>query len=253
MHKLITLIAFLGLVGTANAQVMGTSDSALRGRATGPSTLEFLSKPVPEVAFEEAPLESVMNWLAELSDMNVRVRWEQLESLGIDRDKPITIQVRNVRLSQVLWMIMNAAGGVDVKLAYRASGNILTLSTDEDLGKEMVTETYDVSDLLLRVPNFYGAPSLDLQQNTQQGQGGGGGGQSIFSGSGGNQDDNQQQEGEDEASMQELIDLIQQTVEPNTWFANGGLGTIHPFQGSIVVRNNLLVHQKLGGYVRESD
>ena len=37
----------------------------------------------------------------------------------------------------LLWMIMNAAGGSDVKLAYRASNNLLILSTADDLGTEI--------------------------------------------------------------------------------------------------------------------
>ena len=34
---------------------------------------------------------------------------------------------------------------------------------------------------------------------------------------------------------------------------NGGTGTIQAFRNLLVVRNNLLVHQSLGGYVEEND
>ena len=233
----------------------GTSVRAVRARI--PQTLKNLSERIEEVSFQDAPLDQVMNWLSGLTPMNVVVRWQVLEDAGIERDKPITMQVHELRLSQVLWMILDEAGGTDITLAYRASGNLLIISTAEDLGKEMVVKVYDVSDLLVKAQDFYGAPHMDLS-NTQNNQGGQGGGGSIFSnsGGGGSNVDDQQQQGrngeQDNSDIQELINLIVQTVEPDSWADNGGTGTIQPFRNLLVVRNNLLVHQQLGGYVQES-
>jgi hypothetical protein len=181
-----------------------------------------------------------------------------LEDAGIERDKPITMNFRGLRLSQVLWMIMKEAGGTDLPLAYRASGRILTISTEEDLGKEMVIRVYDVSDLLVRAQRFRSAPQLDLAQAGQQS--GQGGNQNIFGGSGGGGTRNDDEDnrgtgnrGEDDTDINELINLIVQTVEPDSWTDNGGLGTIQAFRNLLVVRNNILVHQALGGYVEEAD
>ncbi len=244
---------------TAVGQIVGGDDSGpIRSRV--PATLKYLNERIPEVDFEEAELDQVMDWIGTLTDMNVVVRWQILEDAGIERDKPITMQVRNLRLSQVLWMIMDEAGGPDLKLAYRASGELLIISTAEDLGREMVIRVYDVSDLLVRAPHFRGAPHMDLQNTQNVGAGGSGGGQSIFGGSGGggsgrddDDDDRRGERGEDNADIQELINLIIQTVEPDSWAENGGLGTIQAFRNLLVVRNNILVHQALGGYVEEND
>ena len=244
-------------IATAVAQNPPSDQTNPAAQARIPSTLKYLNERIPEVAFEEAPLDQVMDWMGSLTPMQVVVRWQTLEDAGIERDKPITMNVRGLRLSQVLWMIMKEAGGSDLNLAYRASGRLLTISTEEDLGKEMVVRVYDVSDLLVRAQRFTSAPQLDLQQAGQQ-SGSGGGGQNIFGGnSGGSQqdDDNRQggRNGEDNADINELIDLIVQTVEPDSWTANGGPGTIQAFRNLLVVRNNILVHQSLGGYVRETD
>lgn len=215
------------------------------------STLDLLNERIPEVSFQDAPFDQVMDWVASFTSANVVVRWQALELLGIERDKPITIRVRNLRLSQVLWMIMNEAGGTDVKLAYRASGDVLVLSTAEDLGQEMLVKVYDVSDLLVRVPRFTNAPRIDLSQQVSVG---GAGGQSIFGGQGGGQDEDDDERGDDalDEEAQRMIDLIVQTVEPNTWLQNGGLGTIQSFGRQLVVRNNILVHQMLGGPVEQN-
>ncbi len=254
----------IGLIGAiaASAVAQLTPRTSLRAaRSRVPATLKYLNERIEEVSFEEAPLDQVMSWLGSITPMNVVVRWQVLEDAGVERDKPVTMKVHGLRLSQVLWMILDEAGGPDLKLAYRASGNLLIISTEEDLGKEMVVRVYDVSDLLVRAQDFYGAPHMNLSQsnNNLGGQGSGG---SIFSNSGGgggsNYDDQPQggrgQQGEDNADIQELIDLIVQTVEPDSWAVNGnGEGTIQPFRNLLVVRNNLLVHQQLGGYVEEQD
>jgi hypothetical protein len=206
---------------------------------------------VPEVSFQEAPFDQVIEWLQDYTKLNISVRWTVLETLGLERDKPISINARNLRVSQVLWMVMNEAAGAEVVLAYRASGNLLILSSAEDLGQEMITRVYDFTDLLFRVKRFTNSPRIDLTQ--QSSGGGGGGGQSVFGGEGGGEDDEEEDEdgeGED-PQMTELVELITSTIEPDSWQVNGGRGTIVSFRRQIVVRNNLLVHQAIGGPISE--
>jgi hypothetical protein len=225
-----------------------------------PQTLRILNQRLPEVAFRDTPFDQVMEFIGELTKVNVVVRWQTLEDAGVKRDTPISLQARNLRLSQVLWLIMNEAGGSDLKLAYRMSGNLLVLSTEADLDKEMVTKVYDVSDLLIRVRNVGRSGGFDVGQAMQQtGQQGGGGSSGLF----GQQNANQQQQGGNEygqnagaggaPEMKELVDLIQDTIEPDTWVTKGGNGTIHAFRGLLVIHNTILVHQRLGGYVTENE
>jgi len=43
-----------------------------------------------------------------------------------------------------------------------------------------------------------------------------------------------------------LITLIRDVSSPDTWRENGGSnGSISPFQNTIIVRNTILVHQRL--------
>ena len=136
-------VVCLVVASAAMAQVGTQSETPPPGRTA--STLDLLNQRLPEVMFEELPLEQVMEFIADFTQMNVVVRWEILEDAGIERDKAITIKVRNVHLRQVLWLIMNEAGGTDLKLAYRASGNMLVLSTEEDLGP-LLNQPSDVTE-----------------------------------------------------------------------------------------------------------
>ncbi len=241
---------------------------SLPAQAQNASTLRLLEQRIPEATFVDTPLEQVIDWIADFTRLNVVVRWQILEDSGLPRDKPITLKAKNLRLSQVLWMIMNESGGADLKLAYRASGKLLVLSTDQDLNREMITKVYDVSDLLVRIPRFSGRATLDPSQALQQagqgggvglqggaggGGGGGGGGGQIFQG--GQQDD----EGDNETEgtdVQRLVDLITQTIEPDSWNTSatgGGGGSISVFRNVLIIRNTVLAHQKIGGYISEGD
>ena len=256
MRKLICIGA-IGLIAASAAVAQTRSGTGGVKRAR--STLALLNSRVPEVSFEEQPLEDVMNWIGDMTGVNVVVRWETLEDNGIERDKPISVRVRNLPLSQVLWFVMNAAGGSDIKLAYRATADLIVLSLDEDLGKDMIVKVYDVSDMLVRVPRFTNAAKLNpaealnqVGQNAGRGGGGGGGGRG-----GGSQlfdDDEDEEDDEDDdgaGDMQRLIQVIVDTVEPDTWNVNGGTGSVTPLRGQIIVRNSILVHQLLGGYLDE--
>jgi hypothetical protein len=216
--------------------------------------MQILNQVMPEVAFQEQPFDSVIAWLSDFTRMNINVRWQILQDAGVRRDQPITIQARNLRLNQVLWLIVSEAGGSDLKLAYRATGNLLVLSTADDLNKEMVTKVYDIADLLVNVPRASRQAVFNVSQGMGQGgggTGGGGGGGGMFQQ--GNQNNTQDDRQGNATQLQELLTLIQDTVEPDTWRQNGGSGSIIAFQNTLIVRNTILVHQRLGGYVTEEE
>jgi hypothetical protein len=240
------------LAATAAAQTPARDRQSTAAKPRVSNAIQLLNQRIPEVAFDGVPFEQVMDWVGEITGANVMVRWQTLTNAGLERDKPITIKVKNLRLSQVLWMIMNEAAGSDLKLAYRASGSLLILSTADDLGKEMVLKVYDVSDLLITAPRFTNAARMDPSQamNQNQGMGGGGGGSQLFQGNQGYEQNQQQQA--TGADIQALVTLITDTVEPDTWVAGGGTGQIYAFRNLLVVYNNLLVHQRIGGYVTEA-
>lgn len=252
-RRLIAVCVITLFVATALGQARAPDRGVSSPQPRSSNTIRLLNHRVPEVGFDEVPFEQVMDWVAELTGANVVVRWQVLEDAGIERDKPITIKLKNLRLSQVLWMIMNEAAGSDLKLAYRASGSLLILSTEEDLSQEMVLKVYDVGDLLTSPRYFTNAAQLDPGQAlNQQGQGGGGsgGGTQLFQS---NQNQNENNERQDQGGgIEELITLITDTVEPDSWVDNGGTGQIYAFRNNLVVYASLLVHQRIGGHVREA-
>jgi hypothetical protein len=254
----------------AKPQVDGGDQAHRTAEPKRRSAPALLKSRIALIEFEEAPLNQVLTELGRTLDTNVVVRWSRLTEAGVQRDTPITVRVRNLRVEQVLWLIMNEAGAGSVKLAYRADDDVLLISTADDLGPEMILRVYPVHDLIQRrLQNpllFVGrehvfpvATGVAVAQGavaqtvvTQsissgtlisggRGPGGLGLGDDVV------QDEGPEYEGGD--LMQELINVITATIEPESWEVNGGRGTIVPFRGMLVVRNSLDVHQKLGGPV----
>lgn len=125
---------------------------------------QILNGRVPEVNFEEAPLEEVMEWVEKYTGAMVYVRWPVLEEVGIECDTPITVKARNRKLSLILWVILNEAKGTSgVTLAYEASAELFLFSTHEDLSGEMMVRIYDVRDITVDVPEFVGPPAPSAQ------------------------------------------------------------------------------------------
>ncbi|TWT43813.1 hypothetical protein RAS1_02130 [Phycisphaerae bacterium RAS1] len=254
----VLLIALLHLAVPAAALAQSPLRSPLRPpTARVPETRALLNQKMIDVSFGDASLEAAIDWLRSATGADFVVRWQPLEDAGVRRDTAVSLNVRNLPLSQVLWLLLTEAGGPDVRLAYRASGRLILISTEEDLDREMVTRVYDVSDLLFAAPRFRNAAQIDptqaLQAATQSGQsrpgssGGSSSGGAIFNAGRG------AEEGDDAArdDRAELVALIRQVIEPESWADGnaGGRGTIVAFRDALVIRSTLRVHQQIGGFL----
>jgi len=249
MKGYLTIICVLGVVTSAALGQVGTDrpqPSAMRARV--PATLQLLNKPVPEVSFDAVPLQQVLDWLEEFTGATVDVQWEILRDAGVNPDDLISVKVKNMRVRDVLWLILKDAAGPDLRLAYRARGNQITISTEEDLSKAMVIRIYDIRALLIGVARFE-APEMDPAQAMQTG--GQGSGNQLFQSRGSSTRQQQVTEGEG-PELQKLLEVIR-SIEPDTWEEKGGEGTIIAFNGMLIVRNTPLVHQQIGGYIVEEE
>lgn len=223
---------------------------------------EILNTRIPVVHFDHAPLESVMDWVQETSGLLVYVRYPALEKFGITRETPITVKARDQKLSRILWIVMNeAAGETGVTLAYQASSDLLLLSTHADLGRKMITRTYDIQAVSQDVPYFWYDPSdpdgLGAEgvvfrtkvERVPSPQADSPGHEVSETGPQPPQriittEAVMARESAHERAL-EFAELILNTIEPKTWEINGfgGEGTIFPYKGRLIIRNNLYVHK----------
>ena len=108
--------------------------------------LAQLDRKVPEVNFDGAGLTDVIDFLRDLSGANIVVEWGHLSNAGIDRNAPVTLRVRNVKLSRALDLILSSAAA-GVQVGYTVDGNIVRISTLEHLDRITDVRAYDVRDI----------------------------------------------------------------------------------------------------------
>lgn len=208
------------------------------GGATGADSeiMRKLGEPLGEIRFDSQPFASVIDFLQDLTKVNMVVDWDNLTENGISRDKEVSLNVKGLSFRTVLTELLSQVGG-DTRLAYEVGDNLLRIATKDKLDKNKQVLVYDIRDLLINVPRFSAQSGLNATQVAQGGQGGGGG--NIFQG-GNNDDDNLDDENQDQGAgiVGQILDIIRQTVEPDSWReTGGGDASLRELNGQMIVFN----------------
>jgi hypothetical protein len=177
--------------------------------------LEALQKPIP-IDFDKVRLEEVIDYLEKATGLSILLDKKALEDAGASYDSPITIHARQVSLRTVLRKVLG-----DVNLTYVVKDETIEVVTQAQAKEMLVARTYPIGDIAGLV-DFRLGPVLGQIQALQ--------------------------------NVRQIIDLIQSTIEPSTWEANGhgGLGTIvfYPPTMSLIVKQTAEVHLTLSGALR---
>lgn len=212
-----------------------------------------LRQPVP-VNFEANKLSNVIDYLRNTTGVNFFVNWPALETAGVEKDLPITLQLNNIPAEQALRLVLSQASQVNEfePVGYSIIEGIVTISTERDLTKTTDTRVYDIRDLLVQVPNFSNAPEFDLNEslsNTNSGgsnQGGGGSGQgtSLF---GDDEDETDLEEPTRAELIEQITTLIQDTVgRQEDWAALGGnVSSVRELNGNLIIKTTPANHREI--------
>lgn len=219
-----------------------------------------LDEVLPDVRFVESPLEQIVDWLSDYTKINFSVDWTDLEDNQIRRDTQVTVQLTNVPLRVVLRDVLDKVGG-ETKLDYTVDEGVLRVATKEKLSQNMNASIYDIRDLLAEIPNAWRQSGFNVTQGLGQGTaGGGGGGGGMFSQGQQQQQQQGQQQGQQnqagyvDPKAQALIDVIQQSIEPESWRDRGaGNGTITPLNegAQLVIYNTSDTHRQIRGFLKD--
>jgi len=258
-----------------------------QGRRLSERELEIRSKlrtPV-QLQFDNAPLSKVIDTLGQLAGINIHLDPQGLAEEGVSTDTPINnLDLRSeIKLESALNLILHP-----LRLTYVIKDEVLKITSEQARKGEVYQVVYPVADLVIPIPNFvphgglgldgayrsamanvnYGAagpfasstasplavvasrdgrpstgmidPSVMAQLSTNN-RG------SVpstlpISNSPGNLG------GGAQADFDSLIDLIESTIQPDTWQDTGaGQGSIAPFEInlSLVVSNTQEVHEQI--------
>ncbi|MBI1368087.1 MAG: hypothetical protein GC162_05475 [Planctomycetes bacterium] len=229
-------------------QLTATRQAAL-GSAGGESeanrrVMEKLKQSIP-VTFDGNRLENVVEYLRNVTGVNFFVNWRALEGAGIEPGTTVTLNLASVPADKALRLILDQVGGDLVPLGFTIDEGVVTISTVENLGKNTTIRTYDIRDLVVQAPSFDQAPDFDLTSitNSSGGGSGGGGGQSgdLFSDT-----QSDRQTGTRNELIQQISQLIRDTVDPDGWRQSGGLvSSMSELNGSLIVNTTSENHRAI--------
>lgn len=198
--------------------------------------------------FLESPLRRVAEYLQRESSVLIAVDAES--TIGSD---PISLKAEDMSVRAVLDYI-----ALTTDLDWVVEEGVIFISTDDAImQRRVVSGTYNLRGLMVHVPDYSGAPSMDLDEtlsNTNSGGstaggGGGGGGGGLF-GSDNNQELRNTVSGE--AFMQMIVELIQDsTGAPDLWLDE--IFTARSVQGMLIVRATPEVHEQINTMLAQLD
>ena len=232
------------------------------------------------------PLAAVLDSLAKQAEVPIHLDMVGMESEGVRSDTPVTISLeQKITLKSALKLLLEP-----LHLDYCVKDEVLKVTSPRLMKGQLFSVSYQVADLVIPIPNFVSddtgldgainggysrlstlsnlsvqtgpAPGAVARAGTdtpldgnslaqipgvggnapQVGSSGGvpllGGGSAV---------------GGAQADFQSLIDLIQNTVAPQTWNTVGGQGAIQPFPTnlSIVVSQTQEVHDEIADLLQQ--
>lgn len=238
-----------------------------------------------DVQFESTPLDEVLRTLADSAGVPIFIDAEGLTAEAVASDSPITIRLsKAVSLRAALNLILQP-----LRLSFVVDDEVLKITSETARQSNTYFETYNVADLVIPIPNF--SPSSFGLPAAMRGSGGANMGygmapqasgvpltlpnnaaapssvlaqtnafnsmpnaaslrsrptQSFAEGPGG-------MGGAALADFDTLINLITNTVSPDSWEENGGNGAMEPYPAnlSLVISTTQEVHEEVAALLEQ--
>jgi Flp pilus assembly secretin CpaC len=215
---------------------------------------------IPKAELADTPLEASLKYLQTFANVNMDVDWASLESIGVQKDTTVSLNLTNPTVKTVLDQVLSKVSpstDVTSMAGWTVYDGVLHIGSEVSLRRNKVMVIYDVQDLLFEIVDKVNVPELDLQaafQNTGGGGGGGGGGGSPFGGQG----QQQRQPGQGlqrpfEERIRDLRTIIVEQVDRGGWAESGGDedATIQVFQQNLIVTHTPKVHRSIEGLLSQ--
>lgn len=221
---------------------------AQRSRATeADPRVETMARMMRPVTLEltDTPVGDVLVFIEQVGGVTMDVKSLDSGAIdGIDLEEQVSVRIRGGSLLRLLELSLDKAETGFAEFTWQLTEyGELEVGPKTALNRSRFMKIYDVRDLLFDLPDFTDAPTLDLDSVLSQGEGGGGGG-SIF------EDDETEKEQETQQErMDQIIDIITTSIDPDQWQVNGGDGaSLREYNGTLLINAPDYIHRQISGY-----
>ena len=225
--------------------------------------LEKLDGTTVDAEYVAVDFEDVVDDLRERYELNIHVSWDNLDAVGVRKDKRLEVRLRQVSLATLLDMILREAEPRPAELGYTVEGGVVVISRRGALARNTFIRTYEITDLIesgYALRRFGNTPVLSLQLTGREFLGGearesgGLGGVGVGGGVGGGAIYGDPAEDPSRLSKmeraQQIIDVVTESIDPGSWGVNGGdVATIRVFNGVLIIRNTIDGHRRVGDFL----
>lgn len=193
---------------------------------------DLLEQKISEVRIDNDRFERAIELLQRKIDCDVAVRWDALENIGVTPETPVSVRLVSVKAGKALAVILSTVSTPAGVLSYHVTGDQIIVAPKADLDRETCTiRVYDINDLLpqgatsakpeAQVTKPTTKPSLQVRVEPLPTAG-------------------------VAEQVREIISLLQDVVEPDSWTAAGGeIGVIRWVGGHLVISQTRDNHRLL--------
>ncbi|MCE5277492.1 MAG: STN domain-containing protein [Planctomycetaceae bacterium] len=142
-----TAVTLIPAAGQQAPAPQADTRPASMGASAPVSAAVQLQKLLPRVTFNDADLKDVFQSLRDQTGASIHVRWNALAAAGITKNTVVTLESNNVTLEQALRLVLDGVGA-SAALDFTEDGNLIIVSTGDDLTTHTVIRRYDVQDLV---------------------------------------------------------------------------------------------------------
>ena len=107
-------------------------------------------KRLVELRVDGIAFTDIIDFLRDVTGANIAVDWKTLKTAGIEKTTPITLKLRDVKFSKALSLILDNAGGENVRLGYIVDEGVIEISTVEALNKKTIQIAVEMR--FIRIP-----------------------------------------------------------------------------------------------------
>ncbi|MEO0588231.1 MAG: hypothetical protein AAF078_11380 [Planctomycetota bacterium] len=165
---------FAGVVSVGAWWAAPASADGFMGVPSGERRVIARLDRVVSVDYRGVALADALEDLRVKTGANFEVRWDQLEAAGVSRDETVEVRLREVPARVALRRVLRYVDVGFEPIGYSIGGGLVTVSSQRQLDRRMVTRVYDVRGVAFPVRDFVERPRLDLEAALNGGLGGGG-------------------------------------------------------------------------------
>lgn len=222
--------------------VVGSDQPTTRQVAKNAHAHDDATKAIAEVNIPRTSLEHAVELLRRQTQLNIVVRWDELERAGIHADAPVELHVWDTTCDRALLELFVLAGDdrASMILDYNDDFVVVGLKRASNDRPMLYTRIYDVRDLIDESIRFHRNYSPPVKPPATQ------------------PTTRQQQLAFDEfdggvevpESVESLIRAIEDTVDPTSWKDDGGDGNIREFGGRLIISQTARIHAEVADFLR---